>query len=167
MKKILFVLLIALLVIGLIACGKSMGEKAVENMIEGMMENEGVDVDVDDGGDTVTIDTGEGEMVIESDEDGMAWPGGKLPSNVPEVKGVKVVGVIDVGSGIVVTFENCSKKNADDYISQMKANGWEISFDMEADGARIVMAGNNKDEMMQFGWEEESGDGEITYGSNK
>ena len=97
MKKILFVLLIALLVFGLIACGKSIGEKAVENMIEGMMEKEGVevDVDVDDDRDTVTIETEEGGMTIEGNESGMPWPNDKLPGNVPDHKGVTVVTVID------------------------------------------------------------------------
>jgi len=166
MKKILFVLLIALLVIGLIACGKSAVEKAAENMIEEIMEKEGVDVDVDDGGDTVTIETEEGDVTIEGDEGGMPWPNDKLPGNVPELKGVKVVAVINAGSSIMIGFEDCDKNTADAYIDQIKASGWKISLDMESEGTRIIMAGNSNDEYFQFGWDSEDGSGEITYGSN-
>jgi len=168
MKKMLFVLLIMLLVIGLIACGKSIGEKAAENMIEEIMEKEGVevDVDVDDGGDTVTIETEEGGMTIEGDEGGMPWPNDKLPGNVPELKGVKVVTVIDAGSGIMIGFEGCDKNNVDAYIKLIKSNGWNVAMDMESDGTRIIMAGNSNDEFLQFGWNSEDGSGEITYGSS-
>ena len=168
MKKILFVLLIALLVIGLIACGKSIGEKAAENMIEEMMENEGVDVDVDvdDGGDTVTIETEEGGMTIEGDEGGMPWPSDKLPAGFPQLNGVTVVAVIDAGGGIMIGFEGCTESAADAFISNFKTGGWKITMEMESEGTKMVMASKGDNEYVQIGWEPDSGEGSITYGAN-
>lgn len=166
MKKILIVLLIALLLLGIVSCGKAR-ENAAENMIENIIENqagEDVDVDVDDGGGSITISSDEGEISIQGDEDGMPWPGDKLPSNVPEVKGVKVISVMDVGEGVYISFENCSNDIGENYIKEIENSGWEITFSMDQEGYHTIIANNNNDEMLQFGWDEEDNFGDLTYG---
>lgn len=166
MKKILLVLLITLLVLGLISCGNAR-EKAAENMLENILEEEAggeVDVDVDDGGGSITISNDEGEFSIQGDEDGMPWPSDKLPANVPEVKGVKVVSVMDAGTGVSIIFQDCNVNIAQDYISQIEANGWEIMMNMDSEGFHIISATNSQNEMLQFSWEEEDGGGSVTFG---
>jgi len=173
MKKILIVLLIALLVLSFVSCRRAReqaAENMVENMIENMIEAEGggdVDIDIDsDGEGSVTIESDEGEVTFEGDEDGMPWPDDKLPSNVPKVKGVKVVSVMDAGTGVFIAFEGITAKNAEDYIKAMEANGWEIGLTVDQEGTHNIMAGNDKDEMLQFTWEEDGNTGGITYGKN-
>ncbi len=166
MKRILIVLLVVFLIFGLMGCRKAQ-ENAVENMIEGMMESqsgEDVDVDIDDDGGNITISGDDGEVNIQGDEDGMPWPSDKLPNNVPRVKGVKVVSIMDVGTGIYVVFENCTGAIAEDYIKDVENNGWEITMNMDSEGTHIIMATNSNEEMLQFAWDEEDGGGEITYG---
>lgn len=166
MKRILIVLLIALLVMGLVSCGNAR-EKAAEKMIENMIEaeaGEDVDIDVDDGGGDITISGEDGEISIQGNEDGMPWPSDKLPGNVPEVKGVKVVSIMDAGTGIAIIFENCNANIAEDYIKQIESNGWEIMMNMDSEGFHMIMATNSNNEMLQFDWEEEDGGGTVTYG---
>ncbi|MBT3320044.1 MAG: hypothetical protein HN389_09815 [Clostridia bacterium] len=168
MKKILFVLLIALLVMGLIACANAR-EKAAENLIEEMIEKESgekIDIDIDDGGDSITMETEEGEMTIEGDEDGMAWPSDKLPAGFPKLNGVTVTTVIDAGGGIMIGFEGCTQSAADAFISNFTAGGWKITMEAESEGTKIVMASKGDSEYVQLGWEPESGEGSITYGAN-
>lgn len=166
MKKILIVLLIALMVMGIVSCGKAR-EKAAENMIENMIEAEAgeeVDIDVDDGGGSITISSDEGDISIQGDASGMPWPSDKLPGNVPEVKGVKVVSIMDVGTGVAIIFENCNVSIAEDYIKQIESNGWEIMMNMDSEGFHMITATNSQNEMLSFAWEEEDGGGEVTYG---
>ena len=168
MKKILFVLLIALLVIGLIACANAR-EKAVENMIEEIIEKEGggdVDIDIDEGGDSIKIETEEGEMTIEGDEGGMPWPSDKLPAGFPKLNGVTVTAVIDAGGGIMIGFEGCTQNAADAFISNFTSSGWKITFEMESEGIKSVMVSKGDDEFVQISWEPDSGEGSITYGTN-
>lgn len=168
MKKTLIVLVITFLVIGLVACGapkQSAEEAASENITENMTD-EDVDIDIDDGGDSITIKTEKDEVTIESDEGGMPWPSDKLASSFPELKGVKIVAVIDASAGVTIGFEGCDKNTADAYIGQIKASGWNITLDVETGGKRVIIAGNDSYEYFHFGWNSEDGDGKITYGEN-
>jgi len=152
------------LVVGLVACGNAR-EKAAENIIENMAGDD-IDVDIDDDGDSITITSDEGEVSIQGDEDGMPWPGDKLPSNVPKLKGVKVVAVIDAGTGVMIGFEDCDNNTANAYVDQIKASGWNVTLEMESEGMRNIIADNANNEFLQFGWDSEDGSGTITYGSN-
>lgn len=166
MKRILIVLLIAVLILGIVSCGKAK-EKAAENMIESIIEEQAggeVDVDVNDGGDSITISSDDGEFSIQGDESGIPWPSDKLPANVPELKGVKVVSVIDVGTGVSIAFQNCSTSITEDYISQIKASGWEIVMNVDSEGYHMITATNSQNEVLNFTLEEENGGGTIIYG---
>ena len=180
MKRLLIVFLIAFLAIGLVACGGPPGDKndksdgnwgdgadeaAAEKMIEDMSGGE-VDVDIDDGGDSITISSEEGDLVIEGDEDGMPWPSDKLPSNVPELKGVKVITTMDAGAGISIMFEGCDNGEGEAYIRALTAAGWNITMEMESEGLHTIMCDNGKNEFLHFSWiEEEEGAGSITFGN--
>jgi hypothetical protein len=169
MKRILFVMLIAFLVFGLIACGQSMGEQAVENMLEQMIEEESggdVDVDISDDGDTVSFESDEGEVTIEGDEGGMPWPSDKLPAGFPVLQGATIVAVIDAGTGIMIGFEDCSQGAADAFMSNFTTGGWKVTLEMESEGQKIIMASKGENEFVQFGFSPEDGDGSITYGTN-
>lgn len=169
MKKILIVLLIAFLILGIVSCGKAR-EKAAENMIENIIEaeaaeaGENVDIDVDDGGGSITISGEDGEISIQGNEDGMPWPSDKLPGNVPEVKGVKVLSVMDADTGVAIIFDNCNSKIAEDYIKQIEANGWEIMMNMDSEGFHMISATNSQNEMLQLSWDEGDTSGSLTYG---
>lgn len=169
MKRVLTILLIVVMVLVLVSCGKARQnaqEQAIENMIENIMEagNEDVDVDIDSDGESISITSDEGNVTIDSDDDGISWPGDKLPNNVPQPKGVKVISVIDVGEGVYIVFEGVTTKIAEDYEKAMSSNGWEVNFTYDEEGAHTTMATNSSDEMLQFFWDEEDGRGEITYG---
>lgn len=166
MKKILIVLLIAFLILGTVSCGNAR-EKAAENMIENMIEaeaGEDVDIDVDDGGGSITISSEEGEISIQGNEDGMPWPSDKLPSNVPEMQGVKVVSIMDAGTGVAIVFDNCDTNTAEDYIKQIESIGWKIEFSLDQEGYHTIIANNSNNEMLQISWDEEDNSGSLTYG---
>lgn len=168
MKRILIVLVTVFLVIGLVACGgrQSLQEAAAEKLIESMA-GEGVDIDIDDGGDSVTIKTEEGEVTFEGDEGGMPWPSDKLPAGFPMLSGVTVTAVIDSGTGIIIGFEDCNEKIADDYISAVKAAGWNIKLDLDSEGLRMIAGDNAKNETLQFSWQEDDGNGQVMYGKQQ
>lgn len=168
MKKILFLLVIVVMVVGLVACANAR-ENAVENILENILEKElgeKIDIEIDDDGESFTIKTEEGEVSFESDESGIPWPSDKLPGNVPELKGVKVVSVIDVGTGILISFEDCDKNTANAYIDQIKASGWNISVEIETGDIHSIIADNDNDEFLQFGWDSVYKSGSVTYGEN-
>ena len=169
MKKILIVLLVALLILGLVGCRKAR-ENAVENMMENMIEaqsGEDVDIDINDDGADFSISSDDGDINMQGDESGMAWPNDKLPNNVPEVKGVKVIFVMDAGTGVSISFEGCTAQIAADYEQKMIKNGWEITMSYESEGFHTITAQNSNDEMLQFSWDEEDGTGGIIYGTNE
>lgn len=168
MKKILFLLVIVVMVVGLVACANAR-ESAVENIIENIIEKESgekIDIDIDEGGDSVTIKTEEGEVTFESDEGGMPWPSDKLPAGFPMLNGVTVVSVIDVGTGILIYFEDCDENTADAYIDQIKASGWNISVEVETGDMRSIIADNDNDEFLQFSWDSVYKSGSVAYGKN-
>ena len=165
MKKILFVLVIAIMVVGLVACVGAR-ENAVENMIENMIERESgekVDIDFDNDGDGVTIKTDEGEVTVQDDDRGLPWPSDKLPAGFPVLGGAKVTTVIDTGSGILIGLGGVTQNDADNFIGNFTTGDWETAT-IESAGTNIFSA-NKGDEFMQFSWNLEEGNGNITYGT--
>jgi len=69
MKKVLIMALVVLLAAGMAACApQAAAEKQAEQIIEGMTDGN-VDVDISDGGETISINTEDGEMTISGDGD--------------------------------------------------------------------------------------------------
>ena len=185
MKKFFLVVLIVLVMLTLLACGKSIEEKVAEKMLEEMAEQNGADIDVDQDGDDVdlhieqdgapvlismwtddggsmTVSDGENDMVMEFNED-TSWPADKMPSYVPELKGVTFVGTTYTDPVVSVFFEGCSDSIAAAYTAQMEADGWEIVTTLDVEGTHQVQAKNASDEWLQFTWTDEDGSGGLTY----
>ena len=170
MKKFLIVVLIVVMALVLMACGKSAAEKMAEEMMENVAAESGEDVDVDIDGDgesgSITVSDGENEMVIESDEDGMAWPGDKLPGSVPELSGVKIVAVQAMDMMVSIYFEGCDESTGQAYIAAMKANGWDIITEIDMEDAHQVQA-QIGEEWLHFTWTEDDGSGGVVYSKDE
>ncbi|MBT3320045.1 MAG: hypothetical protein HN389_09820 [Clostridia bacterium] len=165
MKKILFVLVIVIMIIGLVACANAR-ENAVENIIENMIEKESgekIDIDIDADGDGMTMKTEEGEITVQDDDSGLAWPGDKLPAGFPVFGGAKVTTVIDADGGVLIGLAGVTQNDADNFIGNFTTGDWETST-IESAGTNIFSA-DNDDEFMSFSWNSEEGNGTITFGT--
>lgn len=168
MKKLVVIMICAMLVIGIAACGApnngelTRGEEAkVEAIIEDMVGDD-VDVDVSDGGDSVKIATDEGDIMIEGSESGIPWPKDSLPESVPEFKGITVLGKIGTDSSVTISAEGFNADNAQAYIAAMESAGWKINMNMDAEGDHMISA-ENGNEMLSFSWSEDDGSGVVMY----
>ena len=174
MRKILLIAVVALLILGLVACTpKNLAEQAIEQ--QAAQQGEDVDVDIDD--DSMTIQNDDEEVVINNDGDsvsvsgedgnlnmgeGVEWPS-DMPANVPEVPGVTVIMVMDVAEGLMVSFEGCDQATADAYIATLKSLGWDALMETTtADGYVLIF--ESGDESLVFNWYKEEGAGSVTYG---
>ena len=169
MKKLFVVLLCMCLLAGLAACGptrEEIAEARAEEMLEEMSGDE-IDIDVDDGGDTVTIKSEDGDVVIEGSEGGQPWPAGDVPSYVPEVNGAKIIGTMKSGTGIMIIFEDCPKAQAEAYKGAMVAAGWNIQTELEMEGDLVYIASKGDSESLTFSWSGEDGSGGVTYGAEQ
>ena len=126
---------------------------AVEDMIDDMLEAQ--DGEEDDE-----------QINITGDENGMRWPGDKLPAYVPEIIGAEIVFVMDAGTGVSILFEGCTAQIAQDYEQKMIQNGWEIAFNYDSEGFHTITAQNSAGEVLQLSWDEEDGAGEIIFGTD-
>lgn len=163
MRKFLFLLLMLIIVMAA-ACAPR-PEMMLEQLIEQSLRQEGKDVDIDVSGDgSVQIKDKDEQVTIDSGT-GMLWPGDKLPTKVPPVPGVKVEMVMDMGTGILVSFTGCDQATAEAYAANLKSLGWESSMDMQTeDGYVFVFASDN--ESLTFSWEKQGESGSITYGKS-
>ncbi len=160
-----------LMVAGLVACANPL-EAAVSQMAEnngsqeasdsGSSGDSQMDIDINEDGGSINISGEDGNVSIQGDDNGMAWPADKL-SGVPEIPGVKVVMVMDMGEGIMVGFEDCDQSTAQGYISTLKSSGWEAAMEINADdGYSSVFTKGN--ESIQFTWSGDENAGSILYG---
>ncbi len=152
------------------ACGNSIEkqlEKAAEKIIN--EENDGEDIDISinlpnaDGEGTITIGDGEDELVFEGSESGMPWPDEKLPKHVPELKGVKVLSVANMGGSVLIGFEECDKAEAETYIKQIKKAGWTVLMESYEDDGGMIMTTNDDAESLMFVWNTDDFGGAVTY----
>lgn len=163
MKKILIVILVALLCLSFVGCRKAQ-EQAVENMLENMLESASdgeVDIDFNDDGSSFTISGEDGETTYQSDENGMAWPGDEFPNSVPELKGVKFITYASSDTGTSLFFEDCTDEIGEDYIKDIEQKGWDIVMNMDSDSFHMVSATKGDTETLTFTWDEEDNSGQI------
>lgn len=179
MKRIILTVVILLIVVGLVACSNPM-EAAVSQMAESSEASAGaedsspdgddtqddtqmdMDMDIDEDGGSINISGDDGNISIEGSEDGMPWPGDKLPSGIPEVPGVKVVMVMDMDGGVLVGFENFDEATAQAYISQLEGMGWESVMEFnDEDGYSNMLS--NQDATLQLTWTSDDSAGTLTY----
>lgn len=179
MNKIIVLGIAVLMAFGFAACTP---HNLAEQMIEQAARQQGEDVDVDIDGDSITIqnededvhiDVQGDSMSVSNDEEqvninggeGVAWPGDKLPANVPEVPGVSVAMVVDANGGVMVSFEGCDQTTADAYIATLKSKGWKAVTEASTEDGYMVIFGDS-DESLMFAWSKEENTGSITYGQN-
>ena len=192
MKKFGFIVLIVVVALGLLACSpqptEEQAEALAEQMLEEMMGGD-ADVDIDDGGNSVSINSEDGSVDVEGDSDGddfsvniegedgslqiegsdsgIAWPSDELPANVPEVQGVTVTSKMSYGNGLWVMFEDCDESEAQAYVASMEAAGWDITMETEYEDSYTVMASDTTGGWLTFDWMKEDGSGEIIYGTEE
>jgi len=174
LKKILVVLIAVCVLFSFSACGDSV-EKQIEKQLEKAAEkiiNEGgddVDISIDlpdadsDGEGSITIGDGEDELVFEGSESGMPWPEDKLPKHVPELKGVNVVSVANMGGSVLIGFEECDKAEAETYIKQIKKAAWTVLMESYEEDGGMIMTTNDDAESLMFVWNTEDFGGAVTY----
>jgi hypothetical protein len=175
MKRIVLTVIILLIVAGLVACSNPM-EAAVSQMAENSETSASaedgspdgddtqmdMDMDIDEDGGSINISGDDGNISIEGSEDGMPWPGDKLPSGIPEVPGVTVVMVMDMDGGVLVGFENFDEATAQAYIAQLEGMGWESVMEFnDEDGYSNMFS--NQDATLQLTWTSDDSAGTLTY----
>lgn len=176
MKKILIVLISMCLILSFSGCGNAI-EKTIEKQLEKAAEkiineeNDGEDIDISinlsdddsDGGGSISIGDGEEELVFEGSESGMPWPDDKLPKHVPELKGVTVMSVSNMGGAILIGFEGSDKAEAETYINSIKKAGWTVIMESYEDDGGMIMTTNENEESLMFVWNTDDFGGAVTY----
>ena len=153
MRRVGWLMLVAAVALVCFGCGRrkaeeALAEKIVENAIEGAS---GGETDVDLSGDTVTVKSKEGTMVM-SGGGNVSLPD-KFPKDVPVYKGAKVITSMSAKDGMSVTLQTADPlaKVGEFYKSRMDAQGWEsetslntgnqtiLGFKKESRSASVIM----------------------------
>jgi hypothetical protein len=166
MKKFIVVLIVFSFVFTLVACGKSIEDKLAEEIAEGIVSELGEtnDISIDNNGEgKITINDGEGEMVIEGSESGMKWPSDKLPDSVPVLKGALVISIASTDGVVQISFEECNTNEANAYIEQIKNEDWNVLMESNETEGVMVSSQNDAGDTLIFVWDTEEQGGVITY----
>ena len=142
MKKKLVLILVVLLTVSLIGCGakEKLEEKAIEAVAEKVIEKAGGgDVDID--GDKVTVKGEDGEEATFGSTD---WPTSELAKNIPEFKGGKIVSVMEASDSLIISIEEASKKDFDEYFNEIKKIYTNQSYDMKTEDGITYGASDDK-----------------------
>jgi hypothetical protein len=138
--KITLIALVGLLaVFGLTGCCPWLGEQAAEEAIE---QSTGGEVEIDDDGESVSIDTEDGSMEIQGGDS--AEVPSDFPSSMPVYDGdIVMSSSIETGDGTAYTIGIETGDSVDDvaswYESELESNGWTISGQFSADDAGSTM----------------------------
>lgn len=114
MKKIIAILVVALLLLSLCGCNlkKKIGEKIAENILG---DASGGDVDIEDG--TLTIEGEDGETTTFG---GTEWPKSDLAKSIPEFKDGTVTYVYESTDSVMVNLEEVDAEDAQAYAEGIK-----------------------------------------------
>lgn len=138
-------------------------ENAAERIMERAMEDQSggkADVDINADDNSVSIKTDDGELTMQGGED-LEWPE-ELKGVVPEIKGVKIIGMMNQMGSIVVTFEGADMDAYGTYKSQLEADGFTISMDMAYEDGGGMLNGQKDNQVVVFSVDAE-GNGGLTY----
>ena len=154
--------LIAALALALLlsACGKAQ-DKAAETLAEKALEasaGQNVDVDVDEDGQTVTIQTDQG-TIKQSTGDNLVLPEG-FPTDVGLPDGYKVMSVMTMGEVTSLVLE--SARSPSDVFTHFKTGqadqGWKETLAMQgADGSMLGFEKENRSLLVNMGPSESGG----------
>jgi hypothetical protein len=167
MKRFFAIVMTIVLLAAVFSGCRRVREKAAENAAERIMEKAmedqsggKADVDINADDNSVSIKTDEGELTIQSGED-MEWPQ-DLKGKIPELKGIKIVGMMNQMGSIVVTFEGADMDGYEEYKSQLEADGFTISMDMKYGEGGGMLNAQKGNQVVVFSVDEE-GNGGLTY----
>lgn len=135
-----YAILITLLLITLALCACASPEKTVENIIK---QQTGQDVDIKDGGNSITIKGENGESMTVTTGDDQKWPAGKL-GDLPELKGT-VKSIVEAGGTCFVSLEDVSEADARDYISKLKELGYADGIEATDEVTHSFVFAGSKD----------------------
>ena len=111
MKKAIAIIMALIIMLALSGCFSP--QKAIENVIKSQT---GVDVDISNDGETVTISGKDGDDDVSYTIGGQKWPSDKM-GDLPELK-CTVLSTVSTGDGSVVVFEGVSRDDAKAYIQK-------------------------------------------------
>ena len=154
MKKFLTGLLVLLLALLLGGCGtkEKLEEKAGEAFTENILEDAGVEADLD--GDKVVIKGEDGqELTIGEGE----WPTSNLAKNIPEFTGGKIVSVMEAEDSLFIMIEDISDEDFTAYLEEVKEAFAEETYEMKTGTGMIYTAINDSDISVMLTYEKDAG----------
>ena len=146
-KKITVLLLVALLMMNLAACGakKSLDDKIAEKVTEGVINKatggEGkVDIDMDSGG--ISFEGEDGEKITLGDT---KWPTGEAATKIPELKKGKIISAMSSEKACMAMLEGLDLQDYKQYIEEVKDSGF-VNDAVEQESAASYIYYANSDE---------------------
>ena len=145
-KKLSLFISMTLLLFILTSCGKSLEESISEGLTESLLNSQledGASVDID--GDTVVVEGEDGESYSYG---GTEWPTSDVAKLIPKLKSGTVTYVMESEDYAMVTVEEVTSDDFDDYVEDLKDEGFtEEVTTMNSDGTSYYYAsdsdGNN------------------------
>jgi hypothetical protein len=159
---------VVVLLVGVVAvgCGKKAGERAAEGLMERTLERAtggDADVDLGGGGKDVTIKTEQGTTTM---SETAAWPADFM-TDVPEFKYATIervsrtVGAKDGQFSMTVWFNSLQEGGVDKYVEELKAAGWQVQQVIEAGQGGMVSAQKGEDTGLNIAYNSEDGTGAV------
>lgn len=143
MKRLLLILLVALLVLSLAACGirRKMEEKAAEQFLESIA---GGNIDIKDDN-SVTIKGDDGQEVTFSSAE---WPTSDLSKSIPVFSAGKIEGVLDSEEYLMITINEVAKADFQAYVEAVKEDFAEDAYTVDSNGVLSYGGSNGKASVM-------------------
>jgi hypothetical protein len=154
MKKLLIGLLVLLLALSIAGCGvkEKLEQKAGEALAEKILDDAGVDADID--GDKVVVKGEDGqELTIGAGE----WPSSDLAKSIPEYKGGKIASVMETADSLFIMIEEISEADFATYLDQTKGMFTEETYEMSTGTGMIYAAENGKGISVMLTYEKDAG----------
>ena len=151
MKNVFLIFITFILMLFLIACENTTNQDMPEAI--GEKENEAVN------------DTQESNNNNEEPEEiNLDWPKDKLPSGVPELKGITITKISDIENGIEITFTGCDENETKMYTVKLKNSGWDFQTNNDETG-KTVFATKQNESLVFFSpiYDDTNDIGTITY----
>lgn len=154
MKKFFIGLLILLMTLSIAGCGakEKLEEKAGEALAEKILEDAGVDMDID--GDKVIVKGEDGqELTIGAGE----WPTSDLAKSIPEFKGGKIASVMEANDSLFIMIEEISEEDFTAYLEEIKEAFPEETFEMNTGTGMMYAAANSEGLGVTLTYEKDAG----------
>lgn len=150
MKKMIIRLVVLSLALSLAGCGAK--ERAGEALAEKILEEAGVEADLD--GDKVVIKGEDGQELTFGEGE---WPTSDLAKNIPEFKGGKVASLMEAGDSLFIMIEEVTEQDFSDYWDEVKEAFTEETYEMSTDTGIMYAAENGKGVSVMLTYEKGAG----------